>query len=134
VTERRAIELISSAVASESLDPARGREVTLPSGSSIQIDVGIRQHLIAIAYLTDEERVKIASELPPSDPGNSEALIVLHGTQDEAETRILVLLAKNYLLDDHIGPEHEQTAITAESRLKRDVRDFLVRAQAKKWP
>ncbi len=32
------------------------------------------------------------------------------------------------------GTEHEATTITAENKLKRDVRDFIVRARTEKWP
>ena len=47
---------------------------------------------------------------------------------------ILVLFADDYQYDDLAGESHESTNITAENRLTRDVRDFLVQARSKKLP
>jgi hypothetical protein len=63
-----------------------------------------------------------------------DALQLVRGTGPDAEARILVLYDEDYLYDDHIGTEREATTITAEKKLGRDVRDFLVKAQSESWP
>jgi hypothetical protein len=63
-----------------------------------------------------------------------DALQLVRGADNEADARILLLYDEDYLYDDHIGTEHEETTITAEKKLARDVRDFLVRAHSERWP
>ena len=50
------------------------------------------------------------------------------------DARVLVVHDSDYLYDDHVGEGHEDTTVTAELKLRRDVRDFLVRAHAERWP
>jgi hypothetical protein len=63
-----------------------------------------------------------------------EALQLVRGVGAEVDAKILVLHDTNYLYDDQIGTEHEATILTAEQKLARDVRDFVVRAHAERWP
>jgi hypothetical protein len=56
------------------------------------------------------------------------------GNGGDADARILVLHDTNYLYDDQVGTQHEETIQTAERKLARDVRDFVVRAHAENWP
>jgi len=65
------------------------------------------------------ERVKIAN---------------LVGEGPDADTIVLVLFADDYQYDDLAGEQHESTTITAEKKLTRDVRDFLVQARSKNLP
>ena len=63
-----------------------------------------------------------------------DALQLVRGNGADADARILLLYDEDYLYDDHVGTEREETTITAEKKLERDVRDFLVRAQTERWP
>ena len=72
--------------------------------------------------------------LPPRDPAMGDALQLVSGLGDDADARVLVLNDSEYLYDDQVGEGHEDASVTAELKLRRDVRDFLVRAHAEKWP
>jgi hypothetical protein len=49
------------------------------------------------------------------------------------ETRIVLLYQDNYVYDDLAGESHEQTSITCESQLSRDVQDFITHARTQKY-
>ena len=87
-----------------------------------------------VAYVTANERHVLGNAVPMPEPGMEDALHLVHGMGQDVDAKILVLHDTNYLYDDQIGEEHEQTVLTAERRLERDVRDFVVRAHAEKWP
>ncbi|MEZ4232612.1 MAG: hypothetical protein R3B89_25775 [Polyangiaceae bacterium] len=131
--ERRAVRLIADVMRSEGDRPTNARRMQIQEGIEIEVDVGSAGHKYGVAYTNAAERSRIASALPQVDPG-SDALVLVNGMGDESDARILVLRDDSYMYDDHVGTEHEETTITAENKLKRDVRDFLVRARAEKWP
>ena len=51
----------------------------------------------------------------------------------DGETHVVLLYQQNYLYDDLAGEAHEQTTITAESALARDVQDFVTYARTQKY-
>ena len=111
-----------------------GRTLALAGGKLLQVDVGAVGKRYGVAYVTANERHALGLAVPAPQPGMEDALHLIRGTQADADARILVLQDTDYLYDDQVGEEHEETRVTAESKLDRDVRDFLVRAHAEKWP
>jgi hypothetical protein len=132
--ERRAIEIILAAFADERDHPVPGRIVRLSQGSELEIDVGSQGKKYGVAYVTTNERVKLGANLPAREPSMGDALQLVSGLGEDSDARVLVLQDSSYLYDDHVGEEHRETTVTAELKLRRDVRDFLVRAHAEKWP
>ena len=132
--ERRAIEIILQAFLDERDPPVHGHPVNLAPGRSLEVDVLSQGRKYGVAYVTSNERVSLGPALPPRDPGMGDALQLVSGIGDEGDARILVLHDTDYVYDDQVGEEHEETTVTAELKLRRDVRDFLVRAHAEKWP
>jgi hypothetical protein len=132
--ERRAIQVIATAFRDERDAPAPGRSVELAAGKALEVDVGADGHKYGVAYITPTERQRLGVALPPRNPSMGDALQLVRGTGADADARILVLYDSDYLYDDFIGAEREATTITAERKLARDVRDFLVRAHAEGWP
>ncbi len=132
--ERRAVQIILRAFADERDRGVTGRTIALPGGKPLEVDVSSNGHRYGVAYVTGGERTSLGSALPTPEPGMEDALHVVRGTGDDHEAKILVLHDTGYLYDDQIGAEHEETTLTAERKLARDVRDFLVRAHAEKWP
>ncbi|MFO0760970.1 MAG: hypothetical protein U0359_31120 [Byssovorax sp.] len=126
--ERRAIEVIRRAVANEGAQPAAGRDEKLLAGKPIHIDVGVEGQKFGIAYLTAEDLGELGDAIKPADKG--EARLRVERADDE-ETRILILYQSNYLYDDLVGEGHEQTTITCEKSLTRDVQDFITYAKRK---
>ena len=132
--ERRAVELILNAFQEENDRGVTGRTITLAGGKLLSVDVGASGKRYGVAYVTGNERRALGLAVPAPQPGTEDALHLIRGTQGDADARILVLQDTDYLYDDQVGDDHEATVVTAESKLDRDVRDFLVRAHAEKWP
>jgi hypothetical protein len=132
--EQRAIRVIIRAFHDQNAAPVPGRQVELPAGKPLKIDVGSQGRKYGVAYVTGAERLSLGAALPERDPALGDALQLVRGKGADSEARVLILYDEDYLYDDHIGTEREETTITAEKKLARDVRDFLVKAQAERWP
>lgn len=132
--ERRAIEIILQAFHDEGDEPVPGRPIVLGPGQALAIDVLARGKKYGVAYVSADERSALGAALPPRDPAMGDALQLVSGLGDDDDARVLVLNDSEYLYDDQVGDGHEDASVTAELKLRRDVRDFLVRAHAEKWP
>lgn len=130
VDEHRALELIVRAVRSEGADPVPGRdEPILGSDKVIHVDVGVRNKRYGIAFITPDKADSLGDALPP--PNRKDEKLKLKRAGEDGGAHVLLLYQQNYLYDDLSGDAHEQTTITAESTLTRDVRDFMVHARAR---
>ena len=132
--ERRAVEIILTAFRAERDKGVTGRHVTLPGGKKLEVDVTGSGKAYGVAYVTSGERHELGNAVPAPEPGMEDALHLVRGSGDDRNAKILVLHDTNYLYDDQVGVEREKTTVTAERKLERDVRDFIVRAHAEKWP
>lgn len=111
-----------------------GHPITLAPGRSLEVDVLSEGKKYGVAYVTGNERAALGPVLPPREPSMGDALQLVSGLGEDGDARVLVLEDSDYEYDDQVGEEHEETTVTAELKLRRDVRDFLVRAHAEKWP
>jgi hypothetical protein len=134
IDERRAVPIIAQAYQDSGQTPSEGREIRLTTGKSIHVDVGTAGRKYGVAYLTagDLSGLDPKADLPPHAPGGD--LPVVQGAGDDSDAVILILFAPDYQYDDLAGEQHESTTITAEKKLSRDVRDFLVQAKARNLP
>lgn len=130
--ERRAIEILRNAVAAEGMRPAPSRDETLASsGKPIRIDVGVEGRKFGIVYVSDDDKAALGDAIPP--PNQKDEKLKLARAGANGEIRVVLLYQSNYRYDDHVGEEHEQTTITAESALTRDARDFVTYAKTQKF-
>jgi hypothetical protein len=134
IDERRAIEIILQAFKDQRDVPVRGRPIALQPGRSLDVDVAAQGKRYGVAYVTASEQALLGPALPPRDPARGDALQLISGVGADADAHVLVLHDDDYLYDDHVGERHQDTSVTAELKLRRDVRDFLVLAHAKNWP
>jgi hypothetical protein len=134
IDERRAIPLIAQAYQDTGVTPSEGRDLRMSSGKLIHVDVGTAGRKYGVAYLTSSDLTGLdpKTDLPPHTPGGD--LPVVQGAGEESAAVILLLFAQDYEYDDLAGDQHESTTITAEKKLARDVRDFLVQARARNLP
>jgi hypothetical protein len=130
--ERRAIEIIRRAVQSEGLQPALGRDEPLSNTDrTIRVDVGIEGKKFGLIYVSDEDAAVLGNAIqgPPAKGASQNIARV-----GQAADAICVLLYQSmYHYDDLVGAGHEQTTITAEGELARDVRDFITAARSRKF-
>lgn len=132
--ERRAVEIIIRGFRAERDQPVPGTAIEIQEGKQLEVDVVSSGHKYGVAYVTANERRALGAALPTRDASTGDALHLMQGIGEAADARILVLHDTEYLYDDHVGAEREASTITAERKLERDVRDFLVRAHAERWP
>ena len=132
--ERRAIEIILQAFQDERDVPVHGRPINLQPGRQLEVDVAAQGRKYGVAYVTSSEKTQLGLALPPRDPARGDALQLMSGVGEDADAHVLVLHDTDYLYDDQVGEEHQETTVTAELKLRRDVRDFLVLAHSRKWP
>jgi hypothetical protein len=130
--ERRALEVIRQAVKNEGVDPAAGRDAKLTGeAKEIHIDVGIAGKDYGIAYISSDDAQKLGESIPHANKKDERLRLVRAG--DDGETRIVLLYQDNYLYDDLAGEGHEQTTISCERALTRDVQDFITHARTQKY-
>jgi hypothetical protein len=132
--ERRAVQVIAQAFHDERDAPVPGSPIQIADGKKLEVDVASDGRKYGVAYVTPNERQALGAALPAKAPGMGDALQLVHGIGADAERRVLVLHDTDYVYDDQIGTAHEETTITAERKLARDVRDFIVRAHSERWP
>lgn len=132
--ERRAVSLIAQAFDDTGIQPTSGREILLPTGKKLQIDVSAHGHQWGIAYITraDLAALDANADLPPRPTNDDLAVVQGHGP--DAGSVVLILFADDYSYDDHLGEERQKSSIVAEKKLQRDVRDFVVQAKARRLP
>jgi hypothetical protein len=132
--ERRAVQIIVRAFHDERDRPVPGRAIELAGSKKLEIDVGAEGKKYGVAYVTANERHSLGTALPQRDASMGDALILVSGAGNDRDAKVLVVYDNEYLYDDQVGTEHEASTITAENKLARDVRDFLVRAHTERWP
>lgn len=130
--ERRAIEIIRNAIAAEGQRPAQGRDdVVAGTEKKIHIDVGVDGKKFGVVYVSDDDLTALGSSIPAPN-GKDEKLHLARAGKD-GDVRIVLLYQTNYRYDDLVGEGHEQTTITAENQLTKDVRDFVTHALTHKF-
>lgn len=130
--ERRALEVIKKAVAAEGVTPDEGREEVLVSNAKpIHVDIGIQGKRYGIAYITNADAEMLPDKLRQPNKADERLRIASAG---DGAIKIVLLYQENYRYDDLVGESHEQTTITAERALTRDVQDFVTHARTQKFP
>jgi hypothetical protein len=132
--ERRAIPVILQAWKDEGDAAVRGRPVMLPLGISLEVDVAAPSQKYGVAYVTAAEQQKLGDALQTRDQGGPDALRLVIGMGEAGQSHVLLLYDTDYLYDDQVSDGPRETTVTAELKLRRDVRDFLVLARSKRWP
>jgi hypothetical protein len=124
--ERRAVEVIAEVFREENEGPIAGNDVSLSLQGRLLIDVQAAGKRFGVAYVTGKERSELGRALPARDPNMGDALQLVSGLGTDGDARVCVLYDTDYLYDDQVGEAHEKSTMTAELKLRRDVRDFLV--------
>ena len=130
--ERRAIEVIRRAVKSEGVEPTVGRdEKVTGSSKSIHLDVGVQGKRYGVAFVTADDALALGESIPA--PNSKDEKLKLVPVGEDGRIHVLLLFQQNYRYDDLTGDAHEQTMITCEGALTRDVRDFVTYAKSKSF-
>lgn len=132
--ERRAIDLIDEAFREEHDRGVPGGDLALSDTQTLHVDVSGQDRKYGVAYVTAPERIALGATLPPRDPAMGDALQLVSGLGSDGDARVLVLQDTDYMYDEQAGVGHEASNVATETRLRRDVQDFLLRAHKEKWP
>jgi hypothetical protein len=134
IDEGRAIKLIAQSLSNEGLSPLAPRSVSLSGGTKVRLDVGVDGHKLGIVYLTASDIDELGKDELAQRPASGDQLIIRTGSGQDTDMHIVILYASDYGYDDNVGADREATAITAENKLDRDVRDFVIIARKNHWP
>lgn len=134
IDEGRALKLIAQSVRAEGFEALPPRMVKLSGGTQVRLDVGVNGREFGFVYLTASDIQSLGKDPLATRPDTGNELIVRSGEGEDDKLHVVILYASDYKYDDNIGEDHEATAITAENKLDRDARDFLMIAQKNHWP
>jgi hypothetical protein len=129
--EARAREVIAMTIHEAGERPLGKHFITVKHGHQLEVDIGVVGKGYGVAYVTGTERESLGDSVPAYDVG-SNSLRLIRDLKDRQKV-ILLLHDLAYLADEHRGTEREKTAIAAELKLQRDVRDFLSKARGEGW-
>jgi hypothetical protein len=133
IDEPHAVSIMARVFREFSLDPVRNRVITFgPNDTQLRLDVAAKDKRFGIAYITWQDADRLGDALPRR--GDPDAIIVVHGTGDDADVHAALLFAADYMQDDLAGESHTSTSIAAEQKLELATKDVLRRAQHESWP
>ena len=115
----RAVLVIQQAMQENGTKPEPGRDVPLPNGSPLHVDVMVGGTGYGVAFLTPQDVKKIGSALPARR--NAEEMRITR----LGEVSVLLLYDDAYQYD--AGETHTATALAAERKLAKDIGDFITR-------
>jgi hypothetical protein len=131
LSEHRALQLISKTVREYDRSPVKGGYIEVADGTNLKVDIGMGK--LGVAYLTPAERKELSEALPVLKAHGRTSLFIHNGRKGDLYVKVLVLTATDYAFDEYRGTDRTVSSIAAESRLTRDVRDFVVQARARGW-
>jgi hypothetical protein len=131
--EPHAVAVMARVFRELGLDPVRNRVIQFGSnGSTLTLDIAAKNRRFGIAYITWQDADKLGDDLPRR--GDSDAILVAHGSGGDDDVHAALLFAADYMQDDLSGDQHTSTAIAAEQKLELATRDVLRRAEHETWP
>ncbi|MFW5875310.1 MAG: hypothetical protein ACOCXM_01105 [Myxococcota bacterium] len=125
ISEADAVGIINETVRARGATPETGWEVDIAADEPLLVDLRIGGTPYGIEWVSARDRQTYGGAIPDPDPNGQ--LRILPGAGDDAQAQILVLDFRSYRYD----PDAERVRLgatgsrEAESRLRRDVRDFL---------
>jgi hypothetical protein len=129
IDEGRAAKIIAESLQKEGLQAAGPKVITI-AGKKLTLDVTIDGKKYAVVYLSPNDQVELGdSSITKKKQLPGDPLRIETGSSDDGMYHFVVLYATDYQYDDNEGHEHEATVITAEGKLDRDVRDFVMIAR-----
>jgi hypothetical protein len=134
IEEHQAIAVIARAYRDKGEKAVEGRNMRLPSGKVLRVDVGTAGHKYGIAFLTGGDRALLdpSTDLPARVPGRD--LLVVQGAGADADAVVLLLFDEDYQDDDLTSERQKTAANAADKKLARDVEDFLLQARYHQLP
>ena len=132
IEEWRAMQIIAEALSEEGLQATQPKKSFKTGDVAVVVDVGVHNRKIGFVYLTASD-VDELGDHPLAAHHDESKLTVKQGQEQDAEMHVVVLYASDYVFDDHAGSDRNAPAITAENKLARDVRDFVIIARKNHW-
>jgi hypothetical protein len=129
IDEGRADKIIAEALQKEGLEPSGPKKLTY-GGKEITVDVMVAGKRLGVVYLSPNDLTQLGDNaLAKKKQAAGDPLSIFPGTVEGTGIHFVVLYCSDYVYDDNVGASHEATTITAENKLDRDVRDFVMIAR-----
>jgi len=125
LSETRGLQLIDEALDDSGVPATAQFTVDIGSGREIRVDRRLNAGNFAIEWISPQDREDVGDLLPGPAPGGQ--LRIAPGAGDQSDVQILLLEHDTYRYDpDRHRVERGAPSIReAESRVRRDIRDFV---------
>jgi hypothetical protein len=125
ISQARALDEIRGVLEQAGVDYQRGWSIDIDGAQPLEVDFRLSGSKLGIEWVSPQDRADYGDALPTPDPDGQ--LRVLPGADADANAQVLILDHRTYEYSP--DPEDVQRGAlgirAAESRLRRDVRDFL---------
>jgi hypothetical protein len=125
IQEAQALDIIHDTLTDAGVRPGGTWEVDVGGDAPLRVDVRLGQGSFGIEWVSPQDRADWGEGLPSPAPGGQ--LRILPGRLDDVPVQILVLDHETYRYEADMEQVRHGAAgpREAESRLRRDVRDYL---------
>jgi hypothetical protein len=125
ISEARAGDMIAELLLELGIAQSTQWNIDDGHGEPFEVDFRVAETLYGIEWVSPQDRVDYGDRIPEPDPTGQLQTLAGHG--DDAGVQILVLDHRSYRYDpDRERVQHGATGVReVESRLRRDVRDFI---------
>lgn len=125
LSEARALTLVDEALSDSGVQATAQFTVDIGAGRELQVDRRLAGGSFAIEWISAQDREDVGDLLPGPAPGGQ--LRIAPGAGDQSDVQILLLEHDIYRYDpDRHRVERGAPSIReAESRVRRDIRDYL---------
>jgi len=129
--ESKAFEIIEEILAERHYTHQKGVDVQLRNGVAFKTDYRVRDHKIAIEYLSEQD-VQSMGKIPPAAEGSrlhvlSASVTTAPTSKSPEQVFVFFIHAKDFLYHFNPTPDRraDVTVLEVDSRLRRDLQDFL---------
>ena len=124
-TEAEAQQVIGEELAEAGVSVSAQWPVEVGAQSPFEVDIRLAQSDFGIEWVSPQDRHDHGDRIPEPDPSGQ--LRIMPGLGDDAAAQVLVLESTSYRYDPDLERVQRGSigAAETESRLRRDVRDFL---------
>ena len=125
LSEARALEIIASQVSEQGITVSRAWSIAVSREQAMSVDLRLADGRFGVEWVSPQDRMNLQEWLPTPDEEGS--LRLMPGSGDDAQVQVLVLDHSTYEFtrDREAILRGHPAAAEVESRLRRDVRDFL---------
>jgi len=131
--EARALEVIVATLRRQGIETTGDWSVAVGGAEPLRVDVRLAEGTFGIEYVTRQDREDIP-DLPPAPREPELQILPGHGADERAQVLLLDELGYRFYAGREHAHDGRRSATQAESRLARDVADFVAYVRGQGGP